>query len=47
MFTLVPLMVIVIFLGIFPSTILNTMSASVNQLVDLISKSSNITILGW
>ena len=47
MFTLIPLMVIVIFLGIFPSTILNTMSASVNQLVDFVSKSSNITLLGW
>lgn len=47
MWTLVPLVVIVIFLGVYPSPILNTMSSSVNQLVDFVSKSSNLTLMGW
>jgi NADH-quinone oxidoreductase subunit M len=45
--TLIPLAVIVIFLGVYPSPMLNTMSTSVNQLVDLISKSTNLPIMGW
>jgi NADH-quinone oxidoreductase subunit M len=45
--TLVPLAVIIIFLGVYPSPVLNMMSTSVNQLVDFVSKSSNLTIMGW
>jgi NADH-quinone oxidoreductase subunit M len=45
--TLVPLAAIVIFLGVYPSPMLNTMSTSVNQLVDFVSKSTSLTIVGW
>ena len=45
--TLIPLAVIVIFLGVYPSPMLNTMSTSVNQLVDFVSKSTSLTITGW
>lgn len=47
MWTLVPLVIIVIFLGVYPSPILNMMSTSVNQLVEVVSKSSNMTLMGW
>jgi NADH-quinone oxidoreductase subunit M len=45
--TLVPLVIIVIFLGVYPSPVLNIMSTSVNQLVDFVSKSTSLTITGW
>ncbi len=45
--SLVPLAVIVIFLGVYPSPILNMMSTSVNQLVEFVSKSTTLTITGW
>lgn len=45
--TLIPLAVIVIFLGVYPAPMLNMMSTSVNQLVDFVTKSSNLTIAGW
>jgi NADH-quinone oxidoreductase subunit M len=45
--TLIPLAVIVIFLGVYPSPILNMMSTSVNQLVEFVSKSTTLTITGW
>jgi NADH-quinone oxidoreductase subunit M len=46
MFTLVPLAVIVIFLGIYPSPAINLMSTSVNALVDFVSKGNGLTLLG-
>ena len=45
--TLVPLVIVVIFLGVYPAPILNMMSTSVNQLVDFVSKSTSLTIVGW
>jgi NADH-quinone oxidoreductase subunit M len=45
--TLVPLAIIIIFLGVYPSPMLDIMSTSVNQLVDFVSKSSSLTIMGW
>jgi len=39
-FTLVPLAIIVLFLGIYPATLLNVMTASVNHLVDVIAQNS-------
>jgi NADH-quinone oxidoreductase subunit M len=45
--TLIPLAVIVIFLGVYPSPVLNIMSTSVNQLVEFVSKSTTLTIVGW
>lgn len=47
MWTLIPLVIIVIFLGVYPAPMLNMMSTSVNQLVSYVSQSSNITLLGW
>jgi len=44
---LVPLAAIIIILGIYPAPVLNMMSASVNQLVDFVYKTSNMTIAGW
>jgi NADH-quinone oxidoreductase subunit M len=46
-FMLVPLAIVVIFLGVYPSPVLNMMATSVNQLVDFVSKSTNLTIMGW
>ncbi len=45
--TLIPLLIVVIFLGVYPAPVLNMMSTSVNQLVDFVSKSSSLTIVGW
>ncbi len=45
--TLIPLAVIIIVLGVYPAPILNMMSASVNQLVDFVYKTSNMSIVGW
>jgi NADH-quinone oxidoreductase subunit M len=44
---LAPLAIIVIFLGVYPSPVLNMLSSSVNQLVDFVYKTSNMTIVGW
>lgn len=44
---LVPLAVIIIFLGVYPSPVLNMMTASVNQLVSFVSSSTALTISGW
>lgn len=46
-FMLVPLAIVVIFFGVYPSPMLDTMSASVNQLVDFVTKSTALTISGW
>jgi NADH-quinone oxidoreductase subunit M len=46
LFTLVPLAVIVIFLGIYPAPAINLMSSSVNALVDIVSKGAPLAMLG-
>ncbi len=45
LFTLVPLAVIVIFLGIYPSPAINLMTSAVNTLVDVINKSGAVSML--
>jgi len=45
--TLIPLVIVVVFLGVYPAPVLNMMSTSVNQLVDFVSKSTSLTIVGW
>lgn len=44
---LIPLAVIIIFLGVYPSPVLNIMTSSVNQLIDFVSKSGNLSSIGW
>jgi len=46
LFTLVPLAVIVIFLGIYPGPAINLMTSSVNALVDLVNQGSGLAMLG-
>jgi NADH-quinone oxidoreductase subunit M len=46
LFTLVPLAVIVLFLGIYPSPMINLMSTSVNTLVDLVRGGGGMALLG-
>ncbi len=46
LFTLIPLAVIVIFLGIYPAPMINLMSSSVNALVDLVNKSAGVSMIG-
>jgi NADH-quinone oxidoreductase subunit M len=46
LFTLVPLALIVIFLGIYPSPAINLMSSAVNTLVDVVSKSGTMAMIG-
>ena len=46
LFTLIPLAVIVIILGIYPSPMINLMSASVNALVDVVSKGAAVAMIG-
>ena len=46
LFTLVPLAIIVIFLGIYPSPMINLMSAAVNTLVDVVGKSNGMALIG-
>jgi NADH-quinone oxidoreductase subunit M len=46
LFTLVPLAVIVIFLGIYPAPMINLMTSAVNTLVDVLNKSGGIAMLG-
>jgi len=43
---LVPLAIIVIFLGIYPAPMLNLMNASANQLVDFVREGANAVLLG-
>ncbi|MDA0987311.1 MAG: NADH-quinone oxidoreductase subunit M [Bacteroidetes bacterium] len=43
---LVPLAIIVILLGVYPTPILDLMNASANELVDFIKGENNLTILG-
>ena len=45
MFTLVPLAIIVLVLGIYPSFMLNVMTASLNNLVDVLAKGSTAIVL--
>ena len=45
LFTLVPLAVIVIFLGIYPSPAINLMTSAVNTLVDVINKGGAVSML--
>ena len=46
LFTLIPLAVIVIFLGIYPAPAINLMSTSVNALVDLVNKGASVAMFG-
>lgn len=46
LFTLVPLAVIVIFLGIYPSPMIDLMTSSVNTLVDVLTKGATVALLG-
>jgi NADH-quinone oxidoreductase subunit M len=46
LFTLVPLAIIVIFLGIYPSPAINLMTSAVNTLVNVVNQSGTITFLG-
>lgn len=44
MFTLVPLAIIVIFLGIYPGPMIDLMNSSVNHLVDFVSKNAGMAM---
>src|SRR6266705_5432997 len=46
LFTLVPLAVIVLFLGIYPSPMINLMTTSVNTLVDVVTKANGMALYG-
>ena len=46
LFTLVPLAVIVIFLGIYPSPMINLMTSAVNTLVDVVNRGGGMALLG-
>ena len=46
LFTLIPLAVIVIFLGIYPSPMINLMTSAVNTLVDVLNKSGGMALMG-
>lgn len=46
LFTLVPLAVIVIWLGIYPAPALDLMSSSINTLVEFVSTSGGLAVLG-
>jgi NADH-quinone oxidoreductase subunit M len=46
LFTLVPLAIIVIFLGIYPSPMIDLMNASVNKLVDIVHSGSGMMPIG-
>jgi len=43
---LIPLAVIVIFLGIYPAPMINLMTSSINTLVDVVSKNGGVAMLG-
>lgn len=44
--TLIPLAIIVIFLGIYPAPMLDLMNASANHLVDFVREGANAALLG-
>jgi NADH-quinone oxidoreductase subunit M len=46
LFTLVPLAIIVIFLGIYPSPAINLMTSAVNTLVDVVNKGNGMALIG-
>lgn len=46
LFTLVPLAVIVIFLGIYPAPMINLMTSAVNTLVDVLNKGGGMALMG-
>jgi NADH-quinone oxidoreductase subunit M len=46
LFTLVPLAVIVIFLGIYPAPMINLMTSAVNTLVDVLNKGGGMAMIG-
>ena len=46
LFTLVPLAVIVIFLGIYPAPMIDLMSSSVNTLIEVVNKGTSVAMLG-
>ena len=46
LFTLVPLAIIVIFLGIYPSPMIDMMTSAVNTLVDVVGKSGGMALVG-
>ena len=46
LFTLVPLAIIVIFLGIYPSPMINLMTSAVNTLVDVVVKGGGVAMIG-
>lgn len=46
LFTLVPLAIIVIFLGIYPAPMINLMNSSVNRLVDVVRSAGGMAIMG-
>jgi NADH-quinone oxidoreductase subunit M len=46
LFTLVPLAIIVIFLGIYPSPVINLMSSSVNTLVEVVTRTGGVALIG-
>jgi NADH-quinone oxidoreductase subunit M len=46
LFTLIPLAIIVIFLGIYPSPAINLMTTTVNTLVDVVNKGNGMALIG-
>ncbi len=46
LFTLVPLAIIVIFLGIYPAPAINLLTSSINTLVDVVNKNGGLALLG-
>jgi NADH-quinone oxidoreductase subunit M len=44
--TLIPLAIIVLWLGIYPSPMINLMTSSVNQLVEVVAKGGALALLG-
>jgi len=46
LFTLIPLAIIVIFLGIYPSPAINLMTSAVNTLVSVLNQNGGAMLLG-
>jgi NADH-quinone oxidoreductase subunit M len=46
LFTLVPLAIIVIFLGIYPAPAINLMTSAVNTLVNVINQGGGVAMIG-
>ena len=44
---LIPLAIIVIFLGIYPSPLIDTMTTSINALVEIVPKRKRINSSAW